>query len=70
VRAAGRDADAVDVGSLGDLLSRDHDGMVVGASIHMGKHDKFEDETGWRPPGSRCSAERCAARSTASPTGT
>jgi menaquinone-dependent protoporphyrinogen oxidase len=40
LRAAGHDAQAVDVGSLGDTLPRDYDGVVVGASIHMGKHDK------------------------------
>jgi menaquinone-dependent protoporphyrinogen oxidase len=40
LRAAGHAAEAVDVTSLGDSLPRDYDGVVVGASIHMGKHDK------------------------------
>ena len=40
LRAAGHDAEAVDVGRIGDTLPRDYDGVVVGASIHMGKHDK------------------------------
>jgi menaquinone-dependent protoporphyrinogen oxidase len=36
----GHDAEAVDVDSLHNSLPGDRDGVIVGASVHMGKHDK------------------------------
>jgi menaquinone-dependent protoporphyrinogen oxidase len=36
----GHDAEAVDVDSLHGSLPGDRDGVIVGASVHMGKHDK------------------------------
>jgi menaquinone-dependent protoporphyrinogen oxidase len=50
VRAHGHEADAVDMKESGDALPPGYDGVIVGASIHMGQHDKhFEKQTGWRP---------------------
>ena len=40
LRSGGHDAESVAVDSLGDSIPSDRDGVVVGASIHMGKHDK------------------------------
>jgi len=40
IRAHGHEAEAVDLTSSNDPLPGDWDGVVVGSSIHMGKHDK------------------------------
>jgi len=40
LRSQGHDAESVSVDSLGDSIPSDRDGVVIGASIHMGKHDK------------------------------
>jgi menaquinone-dependent protoporphyrinogen oxidase len=40
VRSHGFEADAVDIKETHDLAPEDYDGVIVGASIHMGKHDK------------------------------
>ena len=40
VRAHGHEADAVDMKESGDALPPGYDGVIVGASIHMGQHDK------------------------------
>ena len=40
IRNAGNEVEAVDIRQLRDVLSGDYDGVIVGASIHMGKHDK------------------------------
>lgn len=40
MRERGHEAECVDVGGLTDHALDDHDGAIVGASIHMGKHDK------------------------------
>ena len=40
IRAHGHDVAAVDVKQARDGLGDGYDGVIVGASIHMGKHDK------------------------------
>jgi menaquinone-dependent protoporphyrinogen oxidase len=40
LRERGHEADRRDVKSLADTIPEGYDGVVVGASIHMGKHDK------------------------------
>ena len=40
IRNAGHEVEAVDIRQLRDALSDGYDGVIVGASIHMGKHDK------------------------------
>lgn len=40
LHARGHDVEAVDITSLGDTVPDGYDGVIVGASIHMGKHDK------------------------------
>ena len=40
LRDHGHDVTLVDVKDLSGTLPTDYDGVVVGASIHMGKHDK------------------------------
>ena len=40
LRDLGHDADAVDITSLSDTVPDGYDAVIVGASIHMGKHDK------------------------------
>jgi menaquinone-dependent protoporphyrinogen oxidase len=40
VRAHGHEANAVDMKESGDALPPGYDGVIVGASIHMGQHDK------------------------------
>ena len=40
LRERGHEADHVDVKSLADTIPDGYDGVVIGASIHMGKHDK------------------------------
>jgi menaquinone-dependent protoporphyrinogen oxidase len=40
IRAHGHDALAVDIKASGDSVPGGYDGVIVGASIHMGKHDK------------------------------
>jgi menaquinone-dependent protoporphyrinogen oxidase len=40
LRDRGHEADHVDVESLDDALPGGYDAVIVGASIHMGKHDK------------------------------
>ena len=40
IRNAGQEVEAVDIRQLRDVLSGGYDGVIVGASIHMGKHDK------------------------------
>jgi menaquinone-dependent protoporphyrinogen oxidase len=44
VRAHGDDADAVDIGHATDGVPDGYDGVIVGSSIHMGKHDKHVSE--------------------------
>ncbi|MGW5239276.1 flavodoxin domain-containing protein [Monashia sp. NPDC004114] len=40
LRERGHEADRLDVKSLADTIPDGYDGVVVGASIHMGKHDR------------------------------
>lgn len=40
VHGHGHQAQAVDIGVSGDTVPDGYDGVIVGASIHMGKHDK------------------------------
>ena len=40
VRAHGHQADTVDIGHAKDGVPAGYDGVIVGSSIHMGKHDK------------------------------
>ena len=40
LRGRGHDADCVDVAGLGAALPDRYDAVVVGASIHMGEHDR------------------------------
>jgi len=40
VRAHGHEADTVDIGHTRDGVPAGCDGVIVGSSIHMGKHDK------------------------------
>lgn len=40
IRQHGHEADAVDVTSLADTMPEGYDAAIIGASIHMGKHDK------------------------------
>ena len=40
LRDLGHDAELRDVTTMGDTIPADCDGVIVGASIHMGKHDK------------------------------
>lgn len=40
IRTHGHDAEAVDVKEAPGTIPGDCDGVIVGASIHMGKHDK------------------------------
>ena len=40
LREKGHEADPVDVNSLADTIPAGHDAAIIGASIHMGKHDK------------------------------
>ena len=44
VRAHGHHADTVDIGHAKDGLQAGYDGVIVGSSIHMGKHDKHAAE--------------------------
>jgi len=40
IRAQGHEAHAMDIKASGDSVPGGYDGVIVGASIHMGKHDK------------------------------
>jgi len=40
IRAHGLDADAVDIKESQSTIPETYDGVIVGSSIHMGKHDK------------------------------
>jgi menaquinone-dependent protoporphyrinogen oxidase len=40
IRGSGHEADAVDIKSLSDTVPDGYDAVIIGASIHMGKHDK------------------------------
>lgn len=40
----GHEAQAVDIKNAGDTVPDGYDGVIVGASIHMGKHDKHVAE--------------------------
>jgi menaquinone-dependent protoporphyrinogen oxidase len=40
LRVKGHEADLVDIKSLGDSVPDGYDAAIIGASIHMGKHDK------------------------------
>jgi menaquinone-dependent protoporphyrinogen oxidase len=40
IQAHGHEGHAVDLKASGDAIADDYDGVIVGASIHMGKHDK------------------------------
>lgn len=40
----GHEAQAVDIKNVGDTVPDGYDGVIVGASIHMGKHDKHVAE--------------------------
>ena len=44
VRARGHQADTVDIGHAEDGVPAGYDGVIVGSSIHMGKHDKHAIE--------------------------
>jgi menaquinone-dependent protoporphyrinogen oxidase len=44
VRAHGHQADTVDIGHAKDGIPGGYDGVIVGSSIHMGKHDKHAAE--------------------------
>ena len=44
VRAHGHQADTVDLGHTKDGVPAGCDGIIVGSSIHMGKHDKHATE--------------------------
>jgi len=40
IRDMGHEAEAVDIKSLSDAVPEGYDAVIVGGSIHMGKHDK------------------------------
>ena len=40
LRDLGHDVEMRDVKDMGDTIPAGYDGVIVGASIHMGKHDK------------------------------
>lgn len=40
IRERGHEADSVDIKSLADTVPDGYDAVIIGASIHMGKHDK------------------------------
>lgn len=40
IRDMGHEAEAVDIRSLSDTVPAGYDAVIIGASIHMGKHDK------------------------------
>jgi menaquinone-dependent protoporphyrinogen oxidase len=40
VRDLGHEADCIDITDLGDTVPDHYDAVILGASIHMGKHDK------------------------------
>lgn len=40
IHDSGHSADAVDIAHLPDTLPRGYDAVIIGASIHMGRHDK------------------------------
>jgi menaquinone-dependent protoporphyrinogen oxidase len=40
LRERGHDADQVDITTLDDAVPDGYDAVIIGASIHMGKHDK------------------------------
>ena len=40
IRGHGDEAEAVDIREVPDPIPEGYDGVIVGASIHMGKHDK------------------------------
>ena len=44
VRTEGLEADTVDIGHARDGALAGYDGIIVGSSIHMGKHDKHAVE--------------------------
>lgn len=44
VRAHGHQADTVDIGHTKDDVPAGYDGVIVGSSIHMGKHDRHAVE--------------------------
>jgi menaquinone-dependent protoporphyrinogen oxidase len=44
IRAHGHDVDAVDIKDAGDSVPAGYDGVIVGASIHLGKHDKHASD--------------------------
>lgn len=44
VRDHGYGADTVDIGLTKDGVPAGYDGVIVGSSIHMGKHDKHASE--------------------------
>lgn len=41
VRDHGHDADVVNIKESGEAVPDGYDGVIVGASIHMGKHEKY-----------------------------
>ena len=41
IRAHGHQAEAVDLKHSGDILPGGYDGVIVAASVHMGKHEGF-----------------------------
>lgn len=41
IRARGHQAEAADLKHAGDTFPGDYDGVIVAASVHMGKHEKF-----------------------------
>ena len=43
-RANGCEADAVDIGASDGRIPSGYDGVIIGSSIHVGKHDKVASE--------------------------
>ncbi|MEV7134116.1 flavodoxin domain-containing protein [Arthrobacter sp. NPDC093128] len=41
VRAHGHSADAADIKQAGDSIPDGYDAVIVGASVHMGKHEDY-----------------------------
>ena len=44
IRDLGHEAEAVDIKSLSDTVPDGYDAVIIGASIHLGKHDKHVAE--------------------------
>ena len=44
IRAHGQEAETVDIKKSGNGVPDGYDGVIVGSSIHVGKHDKHATE--------------------------